>query len=66
MTMRRGGSISTISPVSVRVPSGLAIFQGEPCFQSHSMFVPNQYWRMNCGWVSASHSLAGVARMKVT
>ena len=29
--MRRGGSISRISPVSVRLPSGRTIFQGERC-----------------------------------
>jgi hypothetical protein len=52
--------------VSVRVPSGLTIFQGEPFFQPHSTVVSNQYWRMNCGSVSASHSFAGVVRMKVT
>src|SRR3990172_24854 len=66
ITIRRGGSISKISPVSNKPRSGWAIFQEAPFFQSHSTVVSNWYWRMSCESVSAFQSLPGVVRMYVT
>jgi hypothetical protein len=52
-----------ISPVSATRPPGKTSFQGDPAFQSVSMFMPNQYFSMNSGVVSAAHNFSGVVRM---
>ena len=63
ITMRRGGSISRISPMSATRPSEKSSFQSEPFFQPHSMVASNQYLRTNCESVNVSHSFSGVVRI---
>jgi hypothetical protein len=53
-------------PLSIRVPSGPTIFQGEPSFHAHSMLTLNQNRRIGPGLVRASQVSWGVVRMKVT
>src|SRR5215813_12355056 len=65
-TNRRGGSTSTISPVSATRPSGKTSRHDAPAFHALSWCMPNQYCLVNSALVSADHNFSGVVRMKVT
>src|SRR5437868_3095677 len=65
-TSRRGGSISTTSPLSTTRPSGAISFHDAPFFQAQSCQVSTQYLRVNSGSVRACQSFSGVVRMYVT
>jgi len=63
ITIRCGGSISNIAPVSAMRPSGRSIFHEDPIVQLLSQRMPNQYCFMNSKSVSADHNISGVVRM---
>ena len=63
ITRRFGGTASRISPVSATRPSESVMLHGDPGFQSHSAFTPNQKRRMKSGSVNACQSFSGVVRM---
>src|SRR5215469_13502727 len=63
ITMRHGGSASTISPESKINPPPDTIFHEDPVVHSLSQYMPNQYCFMNSLSVSADHSFSGVVRM---
>jgi len=55
-----------ISPLSKTRPSGVRMFQDAPFFHSDSWVVPTQYFFVNSGLVSASHSFSEVVRIQMT
>src|SRR5207237_1475708 len=62
ITRRLRGTLSRISPESMRAPSAY-ILHVEPTFHSLSTFIPNRYCWMISGVVSARYSFAAVVRM---
>src|SRR5271156_913735 len=62
-TSRLGGLHSSTLPIIQTSFSGLRCCHSEPFFQSETFANPPQYWRVNSGWVIASHNFFDVVRM---